>query len=61
MRTRQIMLDAVKTLLEKHQIDDITVQDIVDEAGVARTTFYKYFSNKYDIVNAYNMDFIKMR
>ena len=59
MRTRQIMLDAVKKLLEKHQIDDITVQDIIDEAGVARTTFYKYFTDKYDIVNAYNMDFIK--
>jgi len=58
MRTRQILLDAVKTLLEKHQFDDITVQDILNEAGVSRGTFYKYFTDKYDIVNTYFKDHI---
>lgn len=58
MRTRQIMLDSVKKILEKKQFDDITVQDILDEAGVARKTFYRYFNDKYDIVNAYYNDYI---
>ena len=53
MRTRQILLDAAKTLLEKHQINEITVQDILNEAGVSRPTFYVYFHDKYDVANAY--------
>ena len=58
MRTRQILIDAVKSLLEKRQFDDITVQNILDEAGVSRKTFYRYFSDKYDLVNAYYNDYI---
>ncbi len=58
MRTRQILIDAVKSLLEKRQFDDITVQNILDEAGVSRKTFYRYFSDKYDLVNTYYNDYI---
>lgn len=49
MRTKQIIIDAIKNLLEKHTFENITVQDIVDEAGVSKPTFYRYFQSKYDL------------
>lgn len=49
MRTKQIIINAIKNLLEKHTFENITVQDIVDEAGVSKPTFYRYFQSKYDL------------
>src|SRR6476469_1895242 len=34
------------------QILDATVEDFVREAGVARGTFYIYFTDKYDLLKA---------
>lgn len=53
MNTKMILLEAVKTLVEKGKFQTMTVQDILDEAEVSRATFYKYFRDKYDITNNY--------
>jgi AcrR family transcriptional regulator len=37
-------------LVSSKSIDKVSVQQIVDEAGVSRQTFYKYFYDKYDVV-----------
>ena len=31
----------------------LTVQNILDEAHVSRSTFYSFFSDKYDVINYY--------
>ena len=50
-RTKNDILRAFNTLVEKKAFDKITVQMIAKEAGVGRTTFYRYFKDKYDVMN----------
>lgn len=38
-------------LFSTNDIKDITIQDIVDKAGIAKGTFYLYFNDKYHIQN----------
>ena len=49
--TRNILADAAESLFETQSIENITVQSIVDACGTTRTTFYRYFKDKYDIMN----------
>lgn len=42
---------AVKTLLREKQFTHITVEEICHEAGVSRRNFYRYFPDKYDLLN----------
>lgn len=45
-RTKEIIHQAFITTLEKQDYDDITVQDILDNAKINRSTFYKHYLNK---------------
>ena len=42
------MKDAFVTILEKKRFDDLTVNELCDEAMIRRATFYKHFADKYD-------------
>lgn len=53
MDIRRQILQTVYTLAQRQAIKDITVNDILAEATVSRGSFYKYFSDKYDVVNSY--------
>lgn len=52
MNTRKIIVDAVKNLLERKNFEKITVSEIIEEAGVSKPTFYRYFKSKYDLAAA---------
>ena len=43
------LLDTAFDLFTKKGIKDTSIQDIVDNAGVGKGTFYLYFKDKYDI------------
>lgn len=45
-RTRDMLNRAFLDLLREKDYDSITVQDVVDRAGVGRATFYLHFSSK---------------
>lgn len=44
------IIDAVESLLDERALDAITVADILRTAGVARGTFYLWFTSKHDVV-----------
>ena len=58
-KTKEVILDAFNNLIEKKDFDKITVQMILDEAGVGRATFYRYFKDKYDVMNYNYMKFLE--
>ena len=53
IRSRQEITDALLSLMEKHPYSEISVKQIVLESGLVRKTFYRNFSSKDDVLNAY--------
>ena len=51
-RTKQAIVDAFNELIQVHEFGEITIGDIVEQAEVSRATFYRYFKDKYDVMNA---------
>jgi AcrR family transcriptional regulator len=49
-RTREAIRDAAMTLFADQGYDAVTVADIAKEAGVARSTFFRYFPDKPDVL-----------
>lgn len=50
-RTKRDIVNGFNTLIAKRDFDDITAKDIMAEAGVSKATFYRYFKDKYDVMN----------
>ena len=48
-RTRDQLGDALVELLVQKPFDDITVQDVLERAGVSRSTFYTHYRDKNDL------------
>lgn len=44
------IVETAERLFTRHGIKRITVEEICQEAGASKMTFYKYFSNKTDLV-----------
>ena len=49
-KSRAAIFSAFNRLLEKEGYSSITVQEIIDEADVGRTTFYAHFPTKDDLL-----------
>ena len=49
LRTRHALGGALMALVTEKPFDTITVQDVLDRAGVSRSTFYSHYSNKDDL------------
>ena len=50
MLSRVKIFNALERLLKDSELDEITVRQICEEAGVGRATFYAHFKDKYDVV-----------
>ena len=48
IRTNQMLCEAFKNLLENKKFEDITIQELCDQAYIRRATFYTHFIDKYD-------------
>lgn len=53
IRSKKQITDALLRLMEDHPYEEITVKQIVLETDLARKTFYRNFSSKDDVLNAY--------
>lgn len=49
-RTRDRLGDAIIALILEKPFDSITVQDVLDRAGVGRSTFYAHYKDKDDVL-----------
>lgn len=58
LRTRDQLGDALIALMHEKQFEDITVQDVLDRAGVGRSTFYVHYSDKDDLFVSDMEDFL---
>lgn len=47
---RELILDATRRLLAARRFETLSVADILNEAGVARGSFYFYFANKHAVL-----------
>lgn len=51
-RTQKLLWEALRTLLEERSFEQISVTEICEEAMINRTTFYKHFESKYDLLSS---------
>jgi AcrR family transcriptional regulator len=58
-RTRNRLGDALVELLVQKPFDDITVQHVLDRAGVSRSTFYTHYRDKNDLFLSDAEDFFE--
>ena len=57
--SRNCLAQALLELLEDHEYEDISIQDIVDKAGFSRMAYYRNFKSKDEVIdyaldNAFN-------
>lgn len=50
LKTKAGLKEALRRLLSRKMFEDITVTEICDEARTGRLTFYKYYSDKKDLL-----------
>jgi len=49
--TKDHILNSFNRLLREHHFEEITVKMIMEESGVSRSTFYRHYFDKYDVMN----------
>jgi AcrR family transcriptional regulator len=52
LRSRRMLMDALAILLMKKEFEDISVQEIADEATLNRATFYLHYPDKNALLQA---------
>ncbi len=52
LRSRRMLMESLERLLKKKEFEDISVQEIADEATLNRATFYLHYSDKNALLHA---------
>lgn len=50
-RTKEMLAESLMKLLARRTLDKVTIQDIVDDCGYNRQTFYYHFHDIYDLID----------
>ncbi len=59
-RTRDALGDALLALIQEKPFDAITVQEVLDRAGIGRSTFYAHYRDKDDLFLSDLEDFFEL-
>ena len=59
LRTRDRLGDALIELIQEKPFDQVTVQEVLDRAGVGRSTFYLHYRDKDDLFLSDAEDFLE--
>ncbi len=51
-RSTSLLGHALIELIQEHDFDEITVQQILERSGIGRTTFYAHYRNKEDVLHS---------
>jgi AcrR family transcriptional regulator len=61
LRTRQLLQDALRRLLQEKEFDKISVQDITEAATLNRATFYAHYPDKFALLEEFiRVSFLKL-
>ena len=52
LRSRRMLMDALDNLLTRKNLEDISIQEIADEATLNRATFYLHYPDKHALLQA---------
>jgi AcrR family transcriptional regulator len=52
-KTRKLLQNALMTLTIREGFESVTVKDICEHAMVNRTTFYRHYADKFDLLDQY--------
>jgi AcrR family transcriptional regulator len=58
-KTRQCIMNSLVILMEDKDFSKIATVDIISKSDVSKSTFYKYFFDKYNLVNQMLDDFME--
>jgi len=58
-KTRQEIKEAFVHLLQQKSFDDLTITDLTEQANINRTTFYKHFEDKHDLLAFYEEELLE--
>lgn len=50
-RTKDCIINAFNNLIKYNEFEKISVEMIIKEAKISKATFYRYFKDKYDVMN----------
>lgn len=53
-RTKKLLLEALMHLIVERGYEAVTIQDIIDQANVGRSTFYSHYENKEQLLFSAN-------
>jgi AcrR family transcriptional regulator len=60
VHTRNALGDALIELMQRQSFDSITVQQVLDRAGISRSTFYTHYRDKDDLFLSDVEDFLQL-
>ena len=58
-KTRRAIFSALATLLKRKDFEKITIQELIDEAEVGRSTFYSHFETKEELLRSICSDLLE--
>lgn len=56
---RSAILSTFIEMVENMPVEEVRVEEVIRRSGVSKTTFYRFFRDKYDVMNAVYLDISK--